>query len=145
MKRYFIVIVSLILIKCSMIDVQRGQLPYESSRVVFNFLDRPNLQRIDIIYRNDSASTLYLPEGSWPFEDGLETLNEDYVALNVAGRRFVAQGLGGHCRNPCAVRVQPGQSVRGFISYRNFSLPVELYRSEKRVEFLDGPWAYRMR
>lgn len=110
--------------------------------VRYEFIDRPDEVRIELLYRNQSSKTVCLSTEDWPILAGKLNHMGDRVFLVVAGEHFpIANFNTGYCvGNACAKRVAPGEQISGSIPYEDFDLLERLWSEPKKLEF--SPQAY---
>lgn len=88
-----------------------------------------------VSFTNEFSYQLCLSPGMWPNNAGKLDFAKDRVYVNVKGEVFPVKDFNtGYCPG-CTLRVQPGESIEGFISYSDFGMPKNLYESEKQLHF----------
>lgn len=99
--------------------------------------DRPDAERIELSFVNDTKSDLCVDPTSWPSPSGKVHFAGGRIAVFVGGRRFVLKDHNtGFCVGPnCAARVAPNKRLRGFLLYDDFNLPPELRHHSKKVVY----------
>ena len=101
-------------------------------------VDRPDMERVELSYTNNSKHFLCMSYGNWPNSDGWLDSASGSFALVVRGRKHPIEDHNfGYCigGDKCGVRVSPGSSIQGFLPYGQFRLPEELRYEQKRLEY----------
>jgi len=92
-------------------------------------------RRFVINFTNEGKIQLCLSPGMWPNSAGKLDYASDRVYILVKDKVFPLLDFNtGYCPG-CALRVQSGDSIEGYISYTDFNLPIEYYQSEKKMTF----------
>ena len=103
--------------------------------IVYEFVDLPEQRRIELSYRNDRGVAVCLTPEFWPNHAGKIDQASDIIFLVVGDHRFPIEEFNtGYCPG-CAVRVEPGETVRATIVYESFGVPDALANKEKRLIF----------
>jgi hypothetical protein len=104
--------------------------------IQYGFADIPARAGIQLTYTNASKRMMCLMPEHWPNQAGKINQAADYVSLIVDGVSYPIEDFNtGYCIGGCPTYVSPGETITGFISYRDFNLPVELFSRPKALEF----------
>lgn len=123
----------LCLSSCASVDI------YES---VFTSADNPERGGIELEYRNSSDLRLCLTADYWPNSAGKINMGSDVMFLVVGAERYPVKDFNtGYCPESCATKVDPGETLKAFIRYEEFGLPIDLQGREKKLEFVPKVFA----
>lgn len=107
----------------------------EAFPITYAVEDAPDQARIYLRYKNETQSPVCLYPTSWPDAHGRIDSAKGRAFVNVSGRKYTSVDFDtGYCPG-CALRVQPGAEVVGFLNYSDFSLPHSDYHEKKSVSF----------
>ena len=113
--------------------------PASRTPITYQMFDRPDENRIELRYRNDTKHSMCLTASFWHDAAGQMYQTGDRVALIVDGQRFpIKQFNKGPCvvlEYTCGARVAPGKELVGSIAYGEFGLPASLRYKPKTLYF----------
>ena len=118
----------LLLVSCSASQYRRVEVrPY--------VLDDKSIGQFVLVYTNRNDFQICLSPGMWPNKSGRLDFAGERVEVVVGEERFQIKDFNtGYCPN-CAIEVLPGETIRAFIKYEDFSLPKQYYLENKQLKF----------
>ncbi len=83
--------------------------------------DNPGQQRFDLVLSSKSDKPLCLSKEAWPAEAGLPPGFDGATLTTSSGSKSLLPTGSAYCPGGCGeVRIEPGQLVRGIITYQAF-------------------------
>jgi hypothetical protein len=80
----------------------------------------------------------------WPNAAGKIHQNGDEVFLRAGASRYALKAFNtGYCVGDCSLRVQPGDTLTGWLAYDEFELPLSAQAEGKTLEFQPKAYACR--
>jgi hypothetical protein len=100
-------------------------------------VDRPDLKAFEITLTSRATRAFCFTPEFWPNPAGRLSAAAQVASVDVDGRTFATLRFNqGYCPGlDCAVRVRPGQTISGRLSYATFDLPAELADEPKVLRF----------
>ncbi len=91
-------------------------------KATYVYQDNPAQERIDLLFENKTSRSVCLMPEFWPNQAGKVNQASERIHIVVDQEEFkIASFNTGYCP-ACVTKVEPGEKIKGFISYADFNL-----------------------
>lgn len=103
--------------------------------VDYELVDHMDGRYVEIKFKNTHPFAVCLAPEMWPNEEGMIDAASDFVYLIINEERYSMKEFNtGYCPG-CTTRVEEGEQAVARIPYEHFTLPEELFKADKDVQF----------
>lgn len=106
-----------------------------TTEFAFSVRENVSSSRFELELTSTSGAAICLPSESWPNDQGKLMVDVPGVVLSVGDQEFAAKGtlFSAYCPGGCGVvRVDPGETVQGFLDFSVFGDPEMISGAESR-------------